>query len=225
MARKNVQQSKPRMEGKFYIYIGSFFMFGTLALFIAFMGLDLGFVRIGGAVNANLAPWVIVAALVMEFFVDIRYCHRLRMYMDEDASIFDYIPYVNTAVLFGGVTRLISLICTLVVLFCVLMVTTPLASVLPSSMVIDGVMVFLYIGIGAFVIFCCIRGWEHMTNKRVVTAQFNQLAESGAGGSLSLLRYMFYYLPIIRAMNILSDAQFMVTVKTMLLADAELEHQ
>ena len=225
MARGLEEQEKKGMPYKFYIYIGSFVIFGFLAFFLWLLGVDFGFVSFQGNLSPAASLWIVGIGILFELFVDFRYSRSVRLFMDMDNSILDYIPIVNTVALMSKVIKIASIVAMGVIVVGILLVFTPIMQLFPITMLNQVGNLGMLIGIIGVNVFLGLRGWTHFSNKMGLLKIHTRLMGGDADNpaTIGILKTVFYFLPLARMSVLITDTQFIKTVKLMEDIAAEME--
>ena len=225
MARGTERQEKEGMPSKFYIYIGSFVIFGFLTFFLWLLGVDFGFVSFEGNISPVASLWIVGIGILFELIVDFRYSRSVRLFMGMDNSILDYIPIVNTVVLMSKVIKIVSIATMSIIVLGILLAFTPVMQLFPVTMLEQVGNFGMLIGIIGVIAFLGLRGWTHLSNKIGLVKIHARLRGEDADepAIIGVLQTAFYFLPLARMSVLLTDAQFIKTVKMMEDAAAEME--
>jgi hypothetical protein len=224
----NQRGSKRESEGipfKFYIYIGTGVIFGSLFLFLWMFGLDLGIIRTSGRITPIASLLVVGVALLFEWLIDIRYNTAIREFNDESVTAVDYIPIANSLFQLDKIFKIAGFSALGISGFALLLAFTPLINIVPLGSVhrVGPFSTTLFVvGVVAFLI---VRGVAHFKNKMDLSKLHAELNgdDMSVVSKVSVLTKLFYFLPIARMSVMIMDAQFARTVKLMCQAADQLQ--
>jgi hypothetical protein len=213
-SRRNRPVEKPQIESKFLIYLAFLIILGALWLFLSIMGVDLGFLRVEGTDNLYILLGVAVLGLCAEVFADIRYTDAVFSFVDKRPSPLRYVPLLGIMTVFYPIYRIFSFVILAVGTLCTLAAFTPLISMFGVRFLLQAPGVFAITAFTCYSLYFILRGIATLRIKSKVVQLHDRLGGEGASGT-SLLRGLFYLLPIARTLPMLQDANFIRTVKIM----------
>lgn len=198
------------------VYVSMAVVLVVLSLALYTFGIDFGFVHFGGSPNVNVLYGGAAACIVLSYIIDIMYIKVIKRFYKAKDSFLTYIPYVNFISVFGKTPIIISWVLVGIVAILVVPAYTPLGQFMPVDYLVLMSAKSIYIVLGAMAIFTFIRGYYGFKfKKQADTAYKKEISEDhGSGGSLTLVGYVIYFLPIIRSISLFTDLNYINTVKS-----------
>lgn len=225
MSRKHVVEKKG-IDTKFYIYIVTILMFGLLGLFLFIFGLDFGFVKIGGLDIPPIVMLMILGLiLIVEYIYETKYCLALRQYTQTRTTFLDYIPYIQSMSSYPRWVKIVSYVIFSYLIFAVLVVVTPIARLLPARLIVNVTQNIVLTGITSLLFLLVVRGVDNVLTKNTLIRDYTELCGATGTGVLAskLAEKILYFIPGLRAIQVIQDRRFIETLLYAIEIDSELE--
>ncbi|MFF2798230.1 hypothetical protein [Lysinibacillus xylanilyticus] len=207
---------KNGVDSSMMVYVSMAIVLAALSLALYTFGIDFGFVHFGGSPNVNVLYGGAVACIILSYIVDIMYVKAIKRFYRQKDSFLTYIPYVNFIGIFSKTPIIISWVLVGLSLLIVVPAFTPIGQFMPVDYLVLMSTKSIYILLGCMVVFSIIRGYYcFYFKKQVETTYRREISENhGSGGNLTFVGYIIYFLPIIRAISLFTDLNFINTVKS-----------
>lgn len=212
-------QSEPitaSIDSSTMVYVSMAGVVAILALSLYTFGIDFGFIHFGGTPNVNILYGGAAVCVALSYIVDILYIKTIRRYYRAKPSFMDYVPYVNFLPVLHKNVRVVMYFILGAGVVVLIPAMTPLGQFMPVDYLLvmsKNSMVFVIAVMGIFSVF---RGYQIMKFKRQIEGTYKrEVSENyGSGGGFTLVSHAIYYLPIIRAIAMFTDINFINTVKS-----------
>lgn len=187
----------------------------VLVLGVYTFGIDLGFIHLFGTPDIRILYVGAVLCLVLSYLVDIFYIKTVRKFFNAGETWQMYIPYFNFSCTFDKKSSIATLIGGILIAVIALPAYTPLGRYLPVDylVTISSKSIWIILILGAA--YSVLRGIYALKFKRKAEELYKKhISESyGSGGSVNKVAYIIYFLPIIRSISLLTDINFLKSVK------------
>ena len=199
------------MESKFYFYI---FTLGSVALLAGVLwlfGIDFGFFQFGGVVTVGWALWIFLGALIVEYFVDVRYAINLYKRF-KVKSVYALIPLVNSIKVWDKFSKALSAACIVLIALASALIFTPVMTYVAPAWIMETSMwasVAIIISVLALFI---IRGVQMAKLKIELINRYTKLVGMGAVPAMGIFKSILYFMPVVRIALLIEDMTFINNV-------------
>lgn len=218
MAGRRGQQAtiKRGIDASTMVYVSMAGVLLVLSLALYTFGIDFGFVHFGGSPNVNVLYGGAVACIILSFLVDIMYIKSIKRFYKAKDNFLTYIPYVNFIGVFGKNAIYVAWGLVVITLILIVPAFTPLGQFMPVDYLVIMSRQSIFVILGVMAVFSIMRGYYCFKFKKQVDNTYKrEISENyGAGGNLTFVGYVIYFLPIIRSISLFTDLNLINTVKS-----------
>lgn len=213
--RRGSKQVVKSDNNSLMMYIPMVAVLIVLAMTLYTFGIDFGFVSFGGNPNVNVLYGGAAACVVASFITDIMFIKAIKKLYKRKSSFMDYVPFFNTTTIFTKNAKYFSIAIAVVMFGVALTAYTPLGQFLPVDYLLftaTNSVVVIIIAIGVYAI---VRGIQCLKIKSSIDRFYKEKINDsyGSGGAMSFVAYIIYFLPIIRAISLFTDINFINSVR------------
>lgn len=214
------RQQKPAAEespvgNTMLIYLSLSGVIATIAACIYFFGVDFGFVQFGGTANINVLYGGAAGAILISYLADVYYIKAVKKFYQAKSSWLDFVPYFNFIGLFSKVPQMVAWGMTIISALLCIPMFTPAGQLLPTNFLLMDIVYLAIIVIIMMAIYAIMKGYHAFIFKRDAESSHRKyVSESyGSGGGIAMASYLLYFMPIVRALPLFNDVNFINSVR------------